>query len=518
MQTSKIRNSAVLWIAAAVLVTAALACAAFAAESDAAKDVEIEWVDVNTAEDDDSYTVMTSGFNTSGKVTTIRYTVTYSGSWATAVINGDGSFSATIGDTWSLLNHPGKYRITVSQGSEKTDNLKTATMQFELFKVDLKYNVGAETVKESYLVSDYAVPDFVLPAGVWYCGDREVSGLSEALQFASARTLSLVEENACEHEWDDPAWSWSADRGSASVRFACALCGYTEDVEAAVTSEGEGDKAIYTATAEFLGKTYTDSESSCQHEWGEWKTTVGPTCEKDGERSRTCALCGVTKTEPVRAEGHQWGEWKTVKEATCTDAGESVRTCSACGEKQVDSVKAYGHAGDAVPAVPATCTEPGLSAGSVCSVCGAVLKAQTATQPLGHSLRTSERVAPSGGNPGQLTSTCTRCGETQTSAFWVVQYISGSTLTEKDVIDGEKAVAIPDPTEEGKVFDGWFLKGVKYDFDTPVTSGILLVAQFSDPVPESEGGDSTMLIVAAIVIILIVAAGAAILIRKRKSA
>ena len=58
-------------------------------------------------------------------------------------------------------------------------------------------------------------------------------------------------------------------------------------------------------------------------------------------------------------------------------------------------------------AVPATCTEAGLTEGSHCSVCGEVLVAQTEVAALGHQWDDGEV----SGNGEVITYTCTVCGE-----------------------------------------------------------------------------------------------------------
>lgn len=64
-----------------------------------------------------------------------------------------------------------------------------------------------------------------------------------------------------------------------------------------------------------------------------------------------------------------------------------------------------------------------------------------------------------------------------------------SRYTEVMVADGA-TVAEPDaPTRDGFEFDGWYLWDEKYDFDSPVTSDITLVAHWTEKASES-GDDS----------------------------
>ena len=118
----------------------------------------------------------------------------------------------------------------------------------------------------------------------------------------------------------------------------------------------------------------------------------------------TCTVCKVaTKTEDVDALDHDWGEWAQT-ETTC-NAIVWQRTCSRCPavEKKTDSAEGHTPVTDA--AVAATCTTTGLTEGSHCSVCGAVILAQTVVPALGHNMAAHEAIA----------KTCTTAGN---SAYW----------------------------------------------------------------------------------------------------
>ena len=71
-----------------------------------------------------------------------------------------------------------------------------------------------------------------------------------------------------------------------------------------------------------------------EHEMGEWKVTLAPTCTEDGERTRECVGCPLFETEPMDAAGHEWGAWTTTKAPTATQSGEESRVCANCGETQ----------------------------------------------------------------------------------------------------------------------------------------------------------------------------------------
>ena len=100
---------------------------------------------------------------------------------------------------------------------------------------------------------------------------------------------------------------------------------------------------------------------------------------------------------------------------TCTTKGYTIYTCDQCGEVQhLDETEMIPHTRVEQPAVAATCTTPGKTAGSVCSVCDEVLQQQEAVPALGHNHVVTERVEPTTTTAGHVTYTCSRCNDTYT--------------------------------------------------------------------------------------------------------
>ncbi len=131
-----------------------------------------------------------------------------------------------------------------------------------------------------------------------------------------------------------------------------------------------------------------------------WKT--------DGSAHWKECDCGE-KSDP---EPHRFGDWKVTAAASCTAEGEKTRVCSVCGYTEKATAEKTGHTPVTDEAVAATCTESGLTEGSHCSVCGAVIIPQQTVDALGHSFENN---------------VCTRCGLVDEAAEDPVYVISEDT-------------------------------------------------------------------------------------------
>ena len=88
----------------------------------------------------------------------------------------------------------------------------------------------------------------------------------------------------------------------------------------------------------------------------------------------------INEAEPPHEHSYE----AVVTAPTCTEGGYTTYTCE-CGDSYIaDETAALGHTEVEIPAVEATCTETGLTAGVKCSVCGEILTAQKEIPALGH--------------------------------------------------------------------------------------------------------------------------------------
>ena len=74
---------------------------------------------------------------------------------------------------------------------------------------------------------------------------------------------------------------------------------------------------------------------------------------------------------------HEYGDFEILKNPTCTEKGQKGKICKKCGKiTEKTDIPATGHIPVTDPAVAPTETTDGLTEGSHCGVCGAVLQAQ----------------------------------------------------------------------------------------------------------------------------------------------
>ena len=201
--------------------------------------------------------------------------------------------------------------------------------------------------------------------------------------------------------------------------YTCTGCGdsYTDDI---ITASGHsydedvteadctnGGYTVYTCTE--CGDSYTDDYTEALGHDYEAEVTEA-TCTEDGYTIYTCIVCSDSYVDDeVDALGHEYEV--EVTEATCTTGGYTTYTCAVCEDSYIDNeVEALGHTEKEIPAVEASCTETGFTAGTECSVCGEVLVEQTETEALGHSYE-AEVTAPTCIADGYTTYTCAVCGD-----------------------------------------------------------------------------------------------------------
>ena len=220
------------------------------------------------------------------------------------------------------------------------------------------------------------------------------------------------------HTYGDTSYKWNDDYSECTAERTCIVCLQKETETVESVSNIKQQKSctlpeITAYTAAFANKAFTSQTKDIKtaeagHTWNDDYTVDTPaTCTAKGSKSIHCKNCDEVKdSTAIDALGHDFtGEWKVTKKATCTEPGTKERKCSRCDEAETDTIPATGHTEVEDVAVAATCTTAGKTAGSHCSVCKAVIKAQEEIPAAGHSW--SEWIS----DGKQEKSTCSVCGQ-----------------------------------------------------------------------------------------------------------
>ena len=126
--------------------------------------------------------------------------------------------------------------------------------------------------------------------------------------------------------------------------------------------------------------------------------------------SNTCSNCGY-----VQKENHHYVA--SVPDATCSQEGKVVYTCSYCGDSYTEIIPVAEHRPVTVPGYAPTCTQEGLSEGSICGDCGATIQAQNTIPAIGHNYAEEILAEPTCVTEGTVQYTCTICGHAYTDTI-----------------------------------------------------------------------------------------------------
>lgn len=283
--------------------------------------------------------------------------------------------------------------------------------------------------------------------------------------------------------WNKGNSAWKSVKEAADITAVATPVEHTYGGWTITKEETCTENGSKTRTCSECGYVQTQTINSTGHSYGEWETTTAATCTTAGVKTKTCSKCGnkiteklsalghtmvgvdkkdPTCTEPgytwhtkcircdytqdytvIPATGHTFGDWYTVTESTCTVAGTKRRDCKNCDYFETEAAELASHTPKTVPAVPATCTETGLTEGSVCAVCGATLVAQKTVDALGHDMKETGRVDSTCIDKGVINYKCSRCDHTSTAAIPAKGHTFADdftvTVTATCTADGEKA-------------------------------------------------------------------------------
>ena len=320
---------------------------------------------------------------------------------------------------------------------------------------------GAEVVMQTIPVIDHDFGEGVsVPATSMFCSDTKYTCTicksysiwgSTGTTSRTAHTTKVISESpatcvsngskiltctVCQTTWDEeiPKIDHSYGEGIVTkpatceedgvLTFACQVCGgaqYTERIP--LLGHEIVDIPAVDPTCTEAGHTAGSKCARCDkdivapveraalgHAWGVWDDNRG-SCDEVGTRSRMCSRCNEVEIEEIAAGTHSWDLGTIIEQPTCTESGVKEFTCVVCGDTQTEIVEATGHKGVSIAAVSPTCTQPGLTAGSECTLCGIVLEKQKVVPAKGHDLVHEEAVEPTTTSEGNIEYWhCKECG------------------------------------------------------------------------------------------------------------
>lgn len=164
-------------------------------------------------------------------------------------------------------------------------------------------------------------------------------------------------------------------KSNASIGTYCTVCWYNRNSDA---QEIAGTKLKHDLK---IDVNFKDGSGNTIY--------VAPTCETAGIGYQYCTKCDKKGVVVLPANGHKFG-----KDIINAEETAIYHVCEVCGKRELvqafgdvdinDKCNLFGHSESVIPAVPATCTEAGKTAGVKCTVCDKILVAQEEVKALGH--------------------------------------------------------------------------------------------------------------------------------------
>ena len=337
--------------------------------------------------------------------------------------NADGTYTETAtakaGDTINYVNGVWGGTPCAHENTELR-NAKKATCTEPGYTGDTYCTVCNEKVKEGKVIPATGHTEVIDPAVEPTCTEPgKTAGKHCAVCHAVLVEQKVVPAKG-HTEVVDPAVAPTCTKSGKTEGKHCSVCNAIIVAQTEIPATGHTKKTVAgkPATCTETGLTDGISCSVCGtvikaqevipakgHSWNKGEITTAPTCENAGVRTYTCTVCNATKTEAIDATGHTPIE-VAEQPATCEEPGHTAGTkCSVCDAilSGMEEIPATGHTEVIDAAKAPTCTETGLTEGKHCSVCNEILVAQTEIPAKGHTEVIDARVEP----------TCTKSGKTE---------------------------------------------------------------------------------------------------------
>ena len=234
--------------------------------------------------------------------------------------------------------------------------------------------IAAQTVNHGAKITKPANPtkDVCSSFVTWYTDAALTSEFKFNTQITKDITL-YAKWNSSHTLTEHPAVAPDCTKGGNIAYWTCSTC----------------NKYFADSAASTEIHSYDTERRALGHEPGErtYENVTPATCTTDGRHDEivTCKRCStvLVKIENVivPATGHKWGEWEITREPTETVNGQKKRTCTICGYEETAEIHSGDHTLVRVTKVDPACEKQGIEAHYKCSECGDLFWDQAGTLP-----------------------------------------------------------------------------------------------------------------------------------------
>jgi len=203
---------------------------------------------------------------------------------------------------------------------------------------------------------------------------------------------------------------------------------------------------------------------------------------------------------------HIWDDKYVIdRQPTCEEKGKESIHCTVCNDIKEGSsreISARGHMLVIDKGALSTCTEPGKTEGSHCSICNTIFKEQKEIPAKGHTIVIDKSVEPTYAEPGKTEgSHCSVCNVLLKAQEEIprlkhkVFFDSGCGLAvlEQAVLEGEKVQKPQEMIRKNYLLNGWYTslyrqdKTTKWDFENDIVKDDMILYAGWDFIPDWSG-------------------------------
>ncbi|MGN0363539.1 MAG: hypothetical protein ACI4ET_11945 [Bilifractor sp.] len=200
-------------------------------------------------------------------------------------------------------------RLCTDQPHEFSLNYQTENFSYR-FDKEVSSNVISESTSSSSIGNNYHTTtnlemSFSTPGNY-------------ALTFYddNGKIISTFPLEVAEHIWDEGKINKEATCNEPGEKtYTCIVCGNTKTEEIPATGE---------------------------HQWAsEYTVDKEATCTEEGSKSIHCIICNEQKPDSsvsIPKTEHTWSDWIVIKQPTTSSEGERIRTCGICGKVETESI------------------------------------------------------------------------------------------------------------------------------------------------------------------------------------